>query len=76
MTTRLRVGDHVTWNSEVGHVSGRIIKVHTKDIDYKGHTHHASVEDPQYEIAAALLRGFGARCAVARSRHPPRSGLF
>ncbi|BDB29689.1 hypothetical protein Tamer19_37860 [Cupriavidus sp. TA19] len=50
MTTRLRVGDYVTWNSEAGHVSGRIIKVHTKDIDYKGHTHHASVEDPQYEI--------------------------
>lgn len=50
MTTRLKVGDHVTWNSEAGHVSGKIIKVHTKDIDYKGHPHHASVEDPQYEI--------------------------
>lgn len=40
----------MTWNSEAGHVSGRIIKVHTKDIDYRGHTHHANVEDPQYEI--------------------------
>jgi hypothetical protein len=50
MTTRFKVGDHVTWNSEAGHVSGKIVKVHTEDTDYKGHTHHASVDDPQYEI--------------------------
>lgn len=25
-------------------------KVHTKDFDYKGHTHRASEDDPQYEI--------------------------
>ncbi|MFM0756026.1 MULTISPECIES: hypervirulence associated TUDOR domain-containing protein [Paraburkholderia] len=50
MTTRFKVGDHVTWNSEAGHVNGKIIKVHTKDTDYKGYTHHASVADPQYEI--------------------------
>jgi len=31
-------------------VRGRIIKVHTADVDYKGYTHHASPEDPQYEI--------------------------
>jgi len=43
-------GDHVVWNSEAGHVSGRIIKVHTKDVDYKGYTHHASKDEPQYEI--------------------------
>ena len=50
MTKRYNVGDHVTWNSEAGHVSGRIIKVHTKNVAYKGYTHHASKEDPQYEI--------------------------
>lgn len=50
MTTSFKVGDHVTWNSEAGHVSGKIIKVHTRDTDYKGYTHHASVDDPQYEI--------------------------
>ena len=27
MTEKFKVGDHVTWNSEAGHVSGRIIKV-------------------------------------------------
>ena len=50
MVSKFKVGDHVTWNSEAGHVSGKIIKVHTKDIDYKGHTHHASEDEPQYEI--------------------------
>ena len=49
-TKRFKVGDHVTWNSEAGCVSGRIIKVHTRDVDYKGHTRHASPDDPQYEI--------------------------
>jgi hypothetical protein len=43
-------GDHVSWNSEAGHVSGTIIKVHTADFTYKGYTHHATKEDPQYEI--------------------------
>jgi hypothetical protein len=45
-----RIGDHVTWNSEAGQVSGTIIKVHTRDVDYKGYTHHASRDEPQYEI--------------------------
>ena len=45
-----KVGDHVTWNSEAGHVSGKIMKVHKRDFDYKGHTHHASRNAPQYEI--------------------------
>jgi Hypervirulence associated proteins TUDOR domain len=49
-TTGLKVGDHVGWNSEAGHVSGTIIKVHTRNTDYKGYTHHASEDDPQYEI--------------------------
>lgn len=50
MKRRFKVGDHVTWNSEAGHVSGTIIKVHTKDVDYKGHIHRASSDEPQYEI--------------------------
>ena len=44
------IGDHVSWNSEAGHVTGRIIKVHQADFDYKGHRHRASPDDPQYEI--------------------------
>jgi hypothetical protein len=50
MKKKFKIGDHVTWNSEAGHVSGKIIKVHTKDFNYKGYTHHATTEDPQYEI--------------------------
>ncbi|MCO6496851.1 MAG: DUF2945 domain-containing protein [Chitinophagaceae bacterium] len=47
---KFKVGDHVAWNSEAGRSSGVIIKVHTADFDYKGYTHHASPDDPQYEI--------------------------
>lgn len=50
MAERFRVGDQVRWNSEAGRVSGTIIGVHIRDVDYKGHTHHASPETPQYEI--------------------------
>ena len=50
MTQRFKIGDHVIWNSEAGHVSGTIIRVHTRDFDYKGHTHRATQDDPQYEI--------------------------
>lgn len=50
MTESFKVGDHVTWNSEAGWVFGRIIAVHTANVDYKGYTHHASPENPQYEI--------------------------
>jgi hypothetical protein len=50
MKTKFKVGAHVRWNSEAGQVGGRIIAIHTRDFDYKGYTHHASKDDPQYEI--------------------------
>jgi hypothetical protein len=50
VSKKFKIGDHVIWNSEAGYVRGRIIKVHTRDVDYKGHTRHASDDDPQYEI--------------------------
>jgi hypothetical protein len=50
MAGKFKVGDHVKWNSEAGHVSGKIIKIHRSNFDYKGYTHHASKDDPQYEI--------------------------
>ncbi|MBC9247903.1 DUF2945 domain-containing protein [Paracoccus sp. 11-3] len=50
MTKRFNIGDHVSWNSEAGRVSGTIIAVHVSNFDYKGYTHHASESDPQYEI--------------------------
>jgi hypothetical protein len=50
MATRFKMGDHVSWNSEAGRVRGRIVKVHAKDVDWKGYVHHASKDAPQYEI--------------------------
>jgi len=50
MREKFKVGDHVRWNSEAGWVSGRIIRIHTRDTQYKGHPRHASEEEPQYEI--------------------------
>ncbi|MDA8109903.1 MAG: DUF2945 domain-containing protein [Betaproteobacteria bacterium] len=63
MTKKFKVGDHVSWNSEAGRVRGRIVRAHTADVRYKGYIHHASPEDPQYEIKSdrtdhvALHRG-------------------
>lgn len=45
-----QVGDHVSWNSEAGRVSGTIVKIHTRNVDRKGYVHHASKDAPQYEI--------------------------
>ena len=50
MSSTFTVGDHVSWNSEAGRVSGRIIKVHRQAFDWKGYTHHATEAEPQYEI--------------------------
>ncbi|HJT22654.1 MAG TPA: DUF2945 domain-containing protein [Nitrospira sp.] len=50
MAKTFKIGDHVSWNSEAGRVSGTIIAIHTENFDYKGHKHHASEHDPQYEI--------------------------
>lgn len=49
---KYKKGDHVRWNSEAGYVSGTIIKIHTEEFEYKGYTHHATKEEPQYEITS------------------------
>jgi hypothetical protein len=45
-----RVGDHVSWNSEAGRVSGVIKKKLTAPTKLKGYTVRASSEEPQYLI--------------------------
>lgn len=50
MKHKFKIGDHVTWNSEAGHVTGIITKIHINDFDYKGYIHHATNDNPQYEI--------------------------
>lgn len=47
---RFSIGDHVSWNSEAGRVSGKISKIHENDFKYKGHQRRASKDEPQYEI--------------------------
>ncbi|HEX7940716.1 MAG TPA: DUF2945 domain-containing protein [Gemmatimonadaceae bacterium] len=49
-TRRFKRGDHVSWNSEAGRVSGHITRVVTSEIQFKGYTVHASPDEPQYEI--------------------------
>lgn len=78
MPATLKIGDHVTWNSEAGRVGGTIIKVHTKDFAFKGYTHHASKDAPQYEIKSdktdhiAAHKGSALTKARRRARKPTR----
>ena len=44
MTHKFKVGDHVSWNSEAGHVSGKITKVHEHDFQWQGHTRHCTAQ--------------------------------
>jgi hypothetical protein len=72
MTKRFKVGDRVSWNSEAGRVRGKIVKVHRRNVNYKGYVHHATADEPQYEIKsdksdhialhkAGVLRRLGSR---------------
>ncbi len=70
MSKKFKIGDHVSWNSEAGRVSGKIIKVHKKDFDYKGYTHHAKEDDPQYEIKSDKTDHIAAHKASALSHLP------
>lgn len=48
--SKFKVGHRVRWNSEAGYVSGRITRVHYRNVIRNGVTHHATQEEPQYEI--------------------------
>ena len=50
MKKDFKVGDHVEWNSEAGHVRGAIQKKVTSAIRFKTYTVRASEEEPQYLI--------------------------
>ena len=50
MAHKFKVGDHVRWNSEAGHIEGEVTKVHTKDTEFKGRHRPASDAEPQYEV--------------------------
>ena len=71
----LEVGDHVTWNSEAGRVSGTIVKVHTRDVTYKGYTHHARADDPQYEIKSDKTDHIAMHKRSALTKSPLRASV-
>ena len=50
MAKTFKPGDHVVWNSEAGRVRGSIVKKVISDMKFKGYTHHATKEEPQYLI--------------------------
>jgi hypothetical protein len=70
-----RIGDHVSWNSEAGRVSGVIRKKINAPIEFKGYTVHASREEPQYLIESdktdhlAMHKG----SALRKLRSPERA---
>jgi hypothetical protein len=74
MSQRFKVGDHVTWNSEAGRVSGTITAVHTRDFEYKGHRRHASTDGPQYEIKSDKTDHIAAHKGSALTKAPSKRG--
>ena len=68
MLKQFKVGDRVSWNSEAGHVSGTVIRVHTSDFDYKGHTHRAKPDTPQYEIKSSKTNHIAAHKGSALTK--------
>jgi hypothetical protein len=50
MPGRFKIGDHVSWNSEAGRVSGVIRRKISAPMKFKGYTVRASQEAPQYLI--------------------------
>ena len=48
--SEFKVGDKVSWNSDVGRVQGKITKVHTEDFQFLKKQRRATKDDPQYEV--------------------------
>ena len=86
MRGEFKTGDHVSWNSEAGRVSGIIRKTISAPIEFKGYTVRASREEPQYLIesdktdhlavhkgpALRKIRGPAAARATSRRRRSRR----
>jgi hypothetical protein len=72
--TRFQRGDLVEWNSEAGIVRGTIQKRITSNITFKGHTVHASMDEPQYLIKStttdhlAMHKGSALKKITKRAR--------
>lgn len=71
MKRAFKAGDHVSWNSEASWVRGRIVRVHMRDFEVNGCTHHASSDEPQYEIKSVKTGhiAFHKGAALRKLRH-------
>ena len=75
-----KVGDHVEWNSEAGHVRGTIKKKVTSAIKFKTYTVRASKEEPQYLIKSdktdhmAMHKGAALKKISKTDSPHPRNG--
>lgn len=49
-TEKWKIGDHVSWNWRRGRTHGKITKIHTEDVAYKGRNYRATEDDPRYEV--------------------------
>jgi hypothetical protein len=45
-----KIGDALRWNSDAGHVTGKVTKVHVSDCQFMGRTRRCSEDEPQYEV--------------------------
>lgn len=52
--SKFKIGDHVGWNSEAGHVTGVITGIHERSFKINGYTRHATKENPQYSIKSMI----------------------
>jgi hypothetical protein len=50
MSRTFKRGDRAAWNSEEGRVRGTFMKKVVSDVTFKGFTHHATKEEPQYFV--------------------------
>ena len=79
MKEAFKVGDHVEWNSEAGHVRGAIKKKITSLITFKGYTVRASKEEPQYLIKSDktdhLAMHKGSALKKLRKKNPRRNDI-
>jgi len=78
-STGFKIGDHVSWNSEAGRVSGVIRKKISSSVKFKGYIVHASKEAPQYLIESdktdhlAMHKGPALRRIRGAARPPATS---
>ena len=50
MTKTLKPGDHVTWRTSQGETKGVVEAKVTSPTKIKGHTAHATKDDPEYKV--------------------------